>query len=147
MTAPLLMIAEGRKPRPRKAPTERPKEITLHMRVAGFLRTHARPDWRWTHIASGELRDARTGAKLRAMGLQAGWPDLVLLSPAGTAHFIELKRAGGRLSESQQAFQGWCVAHGVAHIVADTFAAVTGALKRWGVLTDEALVLIGGAND
>jgi hypothetical protein len=41
---PLLVIAEGRKPRLRKAPLARPKEISLHMAVAALLRNHARPD-------------------------------------------------------------------------------------------------------
>lgn len=144
--APLLMIAEGRKPRPRKAPLVREKEITLHMRVAGFLRAHARPEWRWTHIPAGELRDARTAAKLKAMGLQSGWPDLLLVSPSGVAHFLELKRHGGKLSEAQELFRQWCASHGVAHVVADTATAALDALRRWGALRDEALTAAGGAH-
>lgn len=145
--APLLMLAEGRKPRLRKASQMRPKEIVLHLRLAGFLRAYIRPDWRWTHIASGERRDTRTAAKLKAMGLACGWPDILLLSPAGVAHFIELKRAGGRLSEAQELFRRWCAARGVAHVVASTFKAALDALRRWNALTDEARAIAGGADD
>lgn len=145
--APLLMFAEGRKARPRKEPAVREKEITLHMRVAGFLRAHGRPEWRWTHIPAGELRDARTAAKLKAMGLQPGWPDLLLLSPSGVAHCLEFKRKGGRLSEAQEAFRQWCVSQGVAFVVADTAAGALDALRRWGALSDTALALVGGAHD
>jgi VRR-NUC domain len=134
--APLLMIAEGRKPRPRKAPTVREKEIVLHFRVAGILRAHGLPGWRWTHIPAGELRDARTASKLKAMGLNPGWPDFLLVSPTGTAHFLEVKRVGGKLSEDQRAFKAWATAHGVAHVVADTFAAAFDTLKRWNALGD-----------
>jgi hypothetical protein len=48
-TPPLLMLAQGSKPRPRKAPIFRPLEITLHMTVAKLLREHARPEWVWFH--------------------------------------------------------------------------------------------------
>lgn len=37
-TPPLLAIIQGRKPRLRKAPTPRPKEVLLHMAVAALLR-------------------------------------------------------------------------------------------------------------
>jgi hypothetical protein len=46
---PLLMLADGRKPRPRKAAAPRPKELALHIAVADLLRRFARPDWRWGH--------------------------------------------------------------------------------------------------
>lgn len=132
--APLLMIAEGRKPRPRSTPAVRDKEIVLHIRVAGLLRAHGLPGWRWTHIPAGELRDARTASKLKAMGLNPGWPDFLLVSPTGKAHFLEVKRVGGKLSEDQRAFKAWAAAHGVAHVVADTFATAFDALKLWKVL-------------
>ena len=86
---PLLMIAEGRKPRLRKAPVERSKEIALHMAVAKLLRQHARSDWQWTHIDNGEVRDPRTAAKLKQMGLRPGWPDFVLVPPTGRLHCLD----------------------------------------------------------
>jgi hypothetical protein len=46
-TPPLVMIAKGRKPRPRKAPALRPKEFVLQMEVAKVLREHCRAEWRW----------------------------------------------------------------------------------------------------
>jgi hypothetical protein len=47
-TPPLLMLAEGRKPRPRKA-TIRPLEIHLHMAVAKLLGEHCLPNWMDAH--------------------------------------------------------------------------------------------------
>jgi hypothetical protein len=92
MTAPppLLMLAEGRKPRLRRAPTSRPKEITLHMAVAKVLRDHARQDWLWTHIPAGEVRDIRTAVKLKRMGTKPGWPDFVLIPPVGQVHCLDI---------------------------------------------------------
>ncbi len=70
MTAipPLLMLASGRKPRARKAPTIRPRESRLQCDVAEVLRRHALPDWLWWHTPNGELRDVRTAAGLKAHG-------------------------------------------------------------------------------
>lgn len=131
---PLVMLAAGRKPRPRKAPIVRPKEIAIHMAVAKLLRDHARLEWRWTHVPNGELRDPRTAAKLKAMGVRRGWPDFILVSPAGLLHSLELKRLGETLSEDQQDFQSWCIVHGLPHSVAQSFEDALAVLDHWGAL-------------
>lgn len=67
------------------------------MAVAKILRDHALPEWQWTHIAHGEVRDIRTAAKLKAMGVRKGWPDFILVPPSGQLRCIELKRIGEKL--------------------------------------------------
>jgi len=129
------MIAEGRKARPRKAPIIRPKELTLHMSVADVLRRYAKPEWRWTHIPSGELRDVRVARKLKQMGLKRGWPDFALISPRGLFHALELKRIGETLTDDQDEFHMWCVSHGVPHVVAFTMRDVLVALHTWNCLS------------
>jgi hypothetical protein len=131
---PLLMLAEGRKPRLRKAPLARPKEIGLHMRVAALLRNHARPDWLWTHIASGEVRDPRTAGKLKQMGLQPGWPDFVLIPPRGQLHCLELKRLGESLSDAQEDFRLWCIRNAVPHVTTHSINEVLVAFDAWDCL-------------
>jgi hypothetical protein len=138
---PLLMLAEGRKPRARKAPLVRPKEISLHMSVAKVLHEHCLPDWLWTHIASGELRDVRTAEKLKAMGVRRGWPDFILVPPAGQLHSLELKRVGEYLSDDQEAFRLHCIRHGWPHSVAYTLDDALAVLDYWGCLR----IKIGGA--
>ena len=89
---PLIMIAEGRKPRLRRAPAPHPKEVLLHMCVAKVLRARAAPGWAWTHTPAGEVvRDAETARKLKQMGAQSGWPGF-LLTPYGSVGCLELKR-------------------------------------------------------
>jgi len=145
-TPPLLLLAEGRKPRLRRAPRVRPKEIATHMGVAKVLRDHARPEWRWTHVPNGELRDVRTAAKLKQMGVRRGWPDFILVSPRGLLHCLELKRLGEELSDDQEAFRAWCISHGAPHVVAWTFDEALAALDTWGVLRiDIAAMKKGGA--
>ena len=131
---PLLMLADGRKPRLRKAALPRPLELALHMAVADVLRRFARLDWRWSHFPSGEHRDVRTAAKLKAMGVQRGWPDFVLFNPSGRLHALELKRQGKTLSDDQEAFQEWCIGRGVPHSVVRTSDEALTVLDAWGAL-------------
>jgi hypothetical protein len=131
---PLLAIAAGRRARPRKAVVPRPKELALHLAVADVLRRFSRPDWRWAHYPAGEHRDVRTAAKLKAMGVQRGWPDFVLFDPSGRLHALELKRRGETLSEDQLAFEAWCAAHAVPHSVARTVDEAMAVLSGWGAL-------------
>jgi len=139
---PLLMIAEGRKPRPRKAPISRPREIELHRRTAATLRKLARPDWQWWHTPNGERRDGRTAAKLKAMGVRPGVPDFMLIGPDGAARLLELKREGEALSDAQLGFKLWAIRHGVAYVVAENFSHVMTALQTWG-----AVIETGGHSD
>jgi hypothetical protein len=134
-TPPLLMIAQGRRPRPRKAVHAAPKEFRLQTDVADVLRRYARPEWKWTHFPAGEKRDVRTGARLKRMGLQRGWPDFQLVSPAGQFYALELKRAGEDLTEEQETFRLWCIGRGIPHVVADKLGDALAALDGWGILS------------
>lgn len=139
-TPPLLQIIEGRRARPRKAKIPRPKEHKLQSDVAAVLADHCLPEWRWTHFPAGERRDVITGARLKRFGLQRGWPDVQLVSPAGLFHGLELKRPGGDLTEDQEAFRLWCIRSGVPHAVAYTIDEALTALDDWKCLR----IKIGG---
>ena len=131
---PLLALAQGRRVRPRKAEAPSPKELALHLAVADVLRRFARPDWRWSHFPAGEHRDVRTAAKLKSMGMKAGWPDIILFDPSGRLHALELKRQGETLSDDQQDFQTWCISHGVPHSVSRSVDEALAVLGAWGVV-------------
>jgi hypothetical protein len=117
-----------------------PKEFALHRAVVDHLRVYARPDWRWTHFPAGERRDKRTAAKLKAMGLQPGWPDFLLLTPAaadrpgGLVHMLELKRRGEDLTKSQEDLAAWCAEQGVPFACNDDVRDAKATLSGWGVL-------------
>jgi hypothetical protein len=65
-------------------------------------------------IPNGGRRDAVTGARLKAEGVKAGVPDLLLPWPAGGWHglFIELKAPGGRVTVAQKRWIEWLRAAG-----------------------------------
>jgi hypothetical protein len=108
--------------------------------VADMLKRFGDTHWRWTHIASGEYRTPSTAARLKRMGVVAGWPDLILLAPTGRAHFLELKRRGGRLTEEQDKFAAWCAAHGIPFAIASNFDEALRCLQAWGAVRQSVKV-------
>jgi hypothetical protein len=112
-------------------------EFQLACSVADVLRRWIARGWRWNHMPLGEERPTTAGERLKRMGLQAGWPDLILLSPspASLAHFLELKRLKrGRLSDEQQDFAKWCLTHGYPYETANSIKAALAVLRGWGAL-------------
>ena len=74
-----------------------PLEYKLQIDIMTQFRWRKAPGWKGWHTANGEHRDKRTGAKLKAMGVEPGVPDLVFIAPTGFAHFLEVKRKGERI--------------------------------------------------
>ncbi len=114
--------------RPAKPKT---KEISLHMSTAAFIRYAWPGDLPWTHFPAGEKRDARTGAKLKAMGMAAGWPDFIFLLPNGQAAFLELKASSGSLSDGQIEFRHKATALNCGFAVCRSLDEVEATLTRW----------------
>jgi len=63
----------------------------------------------WFHPVNEGRRSLRQGAQLKARGMKAGVPDIIILScPPAASHVrgvaIELKRLGGKVSANQDIF-------------------------------------------
>ena len=108
--------------------------MQLHIAVVDMLTKLGDQKWRWTHFPAGEARDVRTGARLKRMGLRAGWPDFVMVAPGGRFHGLELKREGEQLTEAQSAFRLWAIAEGVRTTVVCTFDEAFATLSGWGAI-------------
>ncbi len=76
-------------------------EDDFHMAVAAYLDLALPGDAVWTTIPAGGGGKVR-GARIKAMGYKAGWPDLQVVY-RGQLICIELKSAKGRLSPTQKA--------------------------------------------
>lgn len=75
-------------------------EEQLHRQVAEYLNWSIAEDAVWFHPANGGARSKGEAGRLRAIGVKAGVPDIVIVW-RGRAHFIELKTAAGRVSDAQ----------------------------------------------
>jgi hypothetical protein len=124
-----------------------PSESDLHAAVAVALDRLLRPPAQWTTFPAGHVElTGRAAAKLALLGLKRGWPDLLVLH--GTLYGIELKRAGGPLSntrtirtrrgllrvvEGQRDVFPRLEAAGMRLAVCDSLEAVLDTLTAWGV--------------
>lgn len=102
---------------PLKGKSEHSEQVTLVQRL------------RWLHpeltdlvaaVPNGGRRDPRTAAMLKAEGVLAGWPDLIVARPVPGYHgcYIEMKvTAGGRLSPDQKRVHKALVDQGYAVLI------------------------------
>ena len=118
--------------RTRRAPP--PLEVRTHIALADLLRWTVRPGWWWSHIAHGGKRSKETAELLQRMGLRPGIADFLLINPAGTHHWLELKRGNNPLSPAQDEFETMCVERGIAHAVARSYEQAVKQLQQWGAL-------------
>lgn len=109
-------------------------EAKLHKSVATYLGYQLKPPVIWTTIGHGGGGRVR-GARLKAMGVQRGWPDILILAPGPVVLGIELKRPGKGGSQSPEQVEieaafGVCNAW---YAVCKSVDAVKGALAFIGV--------------
>jgi hypothetical protein len=69
------------------------------------------------HVPNGGFRNLKEAAKLKAMGVVAGVPDLLLVNNGALVAF-ELKTPTGRLSDKQKLVHSAWIAQGIpVHVV------------------------------
>ena len=111
------------------------KEIEEHIKVAQLLRMTLVPGWMWFHCPNGEVRDKRTAAKLKAMGVRPGVSDFILIAPPnGCVHCLELKRGGLKPTPEQLDFLHEVKAAGGRANWANSFDGAVQILKQWGAI-------------
>lgn len=86
------------------------------------------------HCPNGEARSEVTGAKLKAMGVLPGVADIVVITPGGSANFLELKAPKKTPSPDQITFREACEANGCPYALADSADKAMDALVRWGAV-------------
>lgn len=92
-------------------------EFRLSCVIHDTLRLRGKEGLHFFAVPNGEARSAKTGARLKRMGVRAGEPDYVLLWQ-GRAIGLELKAEGGRQSpEQRQIEQEWLLAGGLYRCV------------------------------
>jgi hypothetical protein len=120
-----------------------PKEFALHCVVADTVRRWILPGWIWTHFPAGEARPheivggkriSMTGARLRRMGLNPGFPDFQFFHAQGRCAFLELKRHGEVGTEEQDSIGAHLKNAGHDYLLTDKIEEAIASLVAWGVL-------------
>jgi hypothetical protein len=127
-----------------------PSELQLQISVVRHLQWRCREGVIWFAVPNGELRDKRTGAKLKAMGVRPGVADLIFiwgelistprLEVTPQLLFLELKARGGRLSPPQIEFRDIMRKCGAPFEVADNIDDAIALLDRYGILKRPGVV-------
>jgi hypothetical protein len=108
-------------------------EQNLQRALVGHLRSRAVPGLYWFHPANGGARTAIEGAILKACGVRAGTPDLILIRE-GKTFALELKATGGRLSPAQHKAHDELRRAGAEVATAVGIDDAIGQLERWRLL-------------
>lgn len=113
-------------------------EAILQKAVADYLRVALRSPTIWTAIAHGvPLGDKRSsairGRQLKNLGLQKGWPDILVMHPAETGGpivlGIELKSKKGALQPEQRDLMQAFFGVGARYIICRSISNVEQALR------------------
>ncbi len=91
------------------------------------------------HSPNGGRRDAREGARFKQMGVQAGFPDLLLLVASGGKHglFIELKSRTGKQSAFQKEYQELVESQGYGYEVVRTLQQFISVVRNYLISVQE----------
>ena len=116
---------------PRKTKTKGPSEFQIHTAVVKHLEWRGRDGVFWFHPANGSKRSKAEAGKLKAMGVVAGVPDLIVMID-GRCHGLELKSGKGRLSDAQKVTIPNRVRAGCTVSIADNVDDAISVLAAWG---------------
>lgn len=110
------------------------REHALQIVVCAYLSRALPPDSTFTSIdaATDQKMTPIAGARRRARGIRAGWPDCQILY-RGQFFGIELKEGAGRQSENQALMQAEIKRAGGRYAICRSVEDVEAALRAWGV--------------
>lgn len=107
------------------------KESDIHRAVAEYLNAALMPPAFWTTFPAGGGGYVR-GAHLKALGLKAGFPDLLIIA-GGKPYGIEIKAPRKYPEPEQRALHGILRDAGCPVMVCRSSAEVEMTLRAWGV--------------
>lgn len=135
----LFMPRKRRSTKPAIVRAIEPSETQVQISLIQHLRLLARKGVIYWHTPNGGSRDKREAAKLKAMGVVPGIPDLIMLY-AGKTYGLELKTKRGVVSADQRAMLDAFRSAGAFAEVAHGIDEALAILNRWGLLQPVAKV-------
>ena len=106
-------------------------EFEIHKALVKHLRVRARPDVVWFHVPNAP-RNKIQGARLKAMGMLAGAPDLIFLHQ-GKAFALELKSKTGIRVRPSKFCSRWLAAGG-NYCLENSLDGALSCLEHWGII-------------
>jgi hypothetical protein len=108
-------------------------EQAIQRAVVQHLQARAAPQTYWFHVPNGGSRRPIEGAMLKALGVRAGVPDMLLICN-GRTYGLELKAENGRVTDAQRLAHEEMRAAGAAVAVAVGVDEALDVLRQWGLL-------------
>lgn len=109
------------------------EEYRTHCAIVEALQRFGVPGLVFWHCPNGAKRGAISAARLRAMGMLAGVPDLALSWPGHMA-FMEIKSGKGKIAQEQIAFLDAMRSHGHYTAVVRSLEEAISTLSAWGAI-------------
>lgn len=115
-------------------------ETQIHIAIYHWIKTVS-PSTICLHVPNGGLRSKREAAKLKAMGVLPGVPDLILIceAPGPCLAFLEIKAPRAYLTPEQKLFISRIDAMGVPYAVVRSIDEVRTIFRYWNVPSREAM--------
>ena len=108
-------------------------EAQIQRAVVQHLKAYAAPNAVYWHTPNGGRRDAIDGANFKRLGVRPGVSDILVFHKR-ELFALELKRDGGRATESQLRFLDDIRREGGYGVIAEGLDEALASLRAWGVL-------------
>jgi hypothetical protein len=121
---------------------EDPSEHIIQARLLKILVWAARPEIKIVSVPNAGKRSFIAAAKLKAEGMTAGIPDLMVLFPIdqGAIAWLEMKTRSGSLSTVQLGFKAWCERSGHRWAMARSVDEALDVLRGWNALKPGVII-------
>lgn len=111
-----------------------PSEHKIQVQLMDYLGFAARPEVYYFAIPNQSNRHIASAAKMKAEGVRSGVADLCFMLPGGKAGWLEMKKPGGSMSETQKAFRDRCLLLGHHWALAKSVDEALEVLTKWDAL-------------
>lgn len=112
-------------------------ERKIHRSVIEWMKQVRTADWFFFHVPNEGLRSPKTGKFFKLLGMVPGIPDLVIVFDA-QAFFIELKKEGGKVTETQDDCHERLKRAGARVAVCRSIEDVRETFQTWRIPTRES---------
>lgn len=111
-----------------------PSEHKIQAALVDYLYYAARPDIYYFAIPNQANRHIHNAVKMKAEGVRSGVADLCFMLPQGRVGWLEMKKPGGSMSDTQRQFRDICKSLGHLWGLAKSVDEALELLTEWDAL-------------